>query len=77
MACVTFKKCTLEPWLNTILSNLIIIFIQRSEDVLLQRISEIDVCISSNLFELATQSDPLNASILNKNRLPGEQTFAK
>ncbi|XP_050533729.1 huntingtin isoform X2 [Daktulosphaira vitifoliae] len=75
--CYDVEKCTLEPWLNTILSNLIIICIQRSEDVLLQRISEIDIFISSNLFELATQTDPLNASMFNKNRLPGEQTFAK
>ncbi|VVC25146.1 Hypothetical protein CINCED_3A023792 [Cinara cedri] len=75
--CYDVEKCTLEPWLNTVLSNLIIILIQKSEDLILVRISESDISISSNLFELTTQSDPLNASILNKNKFPGEETFSK
>ncbi|CAH1724958.1 unnamed protein product [Aphis gossypii] len=75
--CYDGEKCTLEPWLNTVLSNLIIILIQKSEDLILLRISESDISISSNLFELTTQSDPLNASILNKNKFPGEDTFSK
>lgn len=59
------------------LSNLIIILIQKSEDLILLRISESDISISSNLFELTTQSDPLNASMLSKNKCPGEETFSK
>ncbi|XP_050429862.1 huntingtin isoform X2 [Adelges cooleyi] len=75
--CYDVEKCTLEPWLKTVLSNLLIILVQRSEDVILLKISESDISISSNLFELTTQSDPLNASLLNKKNLPGEQTFSK
>ncbi|XP_025420820.1 huntingtin [Sipha flava] len=75
--CYDIEKCTLEHWLNTVLSNLIIILIQKSEDLILLRISESDISISSNLSELTTQSDPLNASILSKNKCPGEETFSK